>query len=352
MDLAKAGLELQNYPNFKYFMKLSIICSTFNHEKYITACIDSFLMQKVDFSYEVLIHDDASTDNTQNIIEVYKKKYPNIIKPILQTENQYQLGKNNWSEYQFPRAKGKYIALCEGDDYWTDPYKLQKQVNFLENNEDFASVFHPVDWLIQNTNTLTKGAYIPPIKKEYYTKLDLLEHCNFIPTCSVIFRNRKDLIPSWFSEIVIGDFVIHLLNCEYGKHGFINQSMAVYRNHSTGLYSSQTTIQNKTTLAITYEKLNKYLKFSDKEINYANRYLSKIYFYLSDYFFHKDKTKSLFYLKKAGKANYDKATVENQLLKLKYPWILEFNEDLKFLNQNKAILFTKKLIKKLLLKIV
>ena len=97
-------------------IKVSICCITFNHEKYIKKALDSFLSQNTDFEYEILIHDDASTDSTADIIREYEKKYPNIIKPIYQTENQYQKGVTNPSgKFNFPRAKGQYIAMCEGD---------------------------------------------------------------------------------------------------------------------------------------------------------------------------------------------------------------------------------------------
>lgn len=112
----------------------SICCITYNHASYIQEAIDSFLMQKTTFPFEILVHDDASTDGTTEILLGYAKKYPDIIKPIIQTKNQYtKCGLIN-PRFVFPKAKGKYIALCEGDDYWTDPSKLQKQVSFLENN--------------------------------------------------------------------------------------------------------------------------------------------------------------------------------------------------------------------------
>ncbi|HHX61228.1 MAG TPA: glycosyltransferase [Epulopiscium sp.] len=103
---------------------VSICCLAYNHEKFIRQALDGFIMQESNFPIEVLIHDDASTDDTANIIREYEKKYPEIIKPIYQTENQYSKGVGISVTYNFPRAKGKYIAMCEGDDYWTDPYYL------------------------------------------------------------------------------------------------------------------------------------------------------------------------------------------------------------------------------------
>ncbi len=119
----------QDYNNNK--TPLVSICSiTYQHAPYIRQCLDGFLMQKTDFAFEVLIHDDASTDGTEEIIREYEAKYPDIIKPLYEEENQWVKGRRGSRTFNFPRAKGKYIAMCEGDDYWTDPLKLQKQVDF------------------------------------------------------------------------------------------------------------------------------------------------------------------------------------------------------------------------------
>ena len=113
---------------------VSIDCITYNHFKYIRDAIEGFLMQRTNFPLEILIHDDASIDGTAEIIKEYEKQYPWLIKPVYQAENQYSKHNGTRSKIQYDRAPGKYIALCEGDDYWTDPYKLQKQVDFLESN--------------------------------------------------------------------------------------------------------------------------------------------------------------------------------------------------------------------------
>lgn len=124
--------------------KVSICCLTYNHEKYVRQCLDGFMMQKIDFPFEVLIHDDASTDATADIIREYEAKYPEIFKPIYQTENQYSKGGSINGTYNFPRAKGEYIALCEGDDYWTDPLKLKTQIDLIEkHNVGFS--FHAAE---------------------------------------------------------------------------------------------------------------------------------------------------------------------------------------------------------------
>ena len=131
--------------------KVSILCLTYNQKLFITQALDSFLMQKTDFDFEILIHDDASTDGTTKIIRQYQKKYPSIIKIIVQKENQFSKGNSEiLTEYLFPLVKGKYIALCEGDDFFTDESKLQTQAEFLDNNPKCSLCFHPTRVIFEN----------------------------------------------------------------------------------------------------------------------------------------------------------------------------------------------------------
>lgn len=124
---------------------VSIICDVYNHEPYLRLCLDGFIFQKTNFPFEVLIHDDASTDNSASIIIEYTKKYPDIFKPIIQKENQYSKKVGIWKTFQFPRVSGKYVAFCEGDDYWIDPLKLQKQVDYLETHPECVLVHTDMD---------------------------------------------------------------------------------------------------------------------------------------------------------------------------------------------------------------
>lgn len=137
---------------------VSICCITYNQASYIRDALEGFVNQKTDFAYEVLIHDDASTDGTADIIREYADRYPDLIFPILQTENQYSKGLTNVSgTFNFPRARGKYIAMCEGDDYWTDDRKLQKQVDYLEANPGCSLCFHSAKVEVQG-KALTEHA--------------------------------------------------------------------------------------------------------------------------------------------------------------------------------------------------
>ena len=213
---------------------VSIICNTYNHENFISDAINGFLMQQTNFPIEILIHDDSSNDGTPDIISVYQKQHPNMIFPIYQEENQYSKGHKITLEYQFPRARGKYIALCEGDDYWTDPNKLQNQVDFLEENPDFSICFHKVKIL---KNRRLKNDYLTHVPKEVTTIEDIAVR-NYIHTPSVVFRNRLiSELPGWYFNSPVGDHPLHILNAQYGKIKYIDKAMAVYRIHKGGTWS-------------------------------------------------------------------------------------------------------------------
>lgn len=176
---------------------VSISCITYNHVNYIKDAIEGFLMQKTSFKFEVLIHDDASNDGTEEIIRDYEAKYPNIIKPLYETENQWIKGRIGSAIFNFPRAHGKYIALCEGDDYWTDPYKLQKQVDFLENNADYGLVCTDFNILHQTNGKIENSLFKnQPQRFPVYTKLeDFLLAAGFMAPCTWLCR--KEFLPSF-----------------------------------------------------------------------------------------------------------------------------------------------------------
>lgn len=217
---------------------VSVSCITFNHAPYIRACLDGFLMQKTSFIFEILIHDDCSTDGTREIIEEYSKKYPDIIFPIFQTENQYSKGvRGMMARFNFPRSRGKYIALCEGDDYWSDPYKLQRQVDFLEANTDFSICFHNMK-ILNESNPSAIEFTNSKDQESVSSILDLASKGNFMFTASVVFKKPKDGFPNWLTDLPIGDYAIHLFNAQFGKIKFLDQVMGVYRIHAGGVWGS------------------------------------------------------------------------------------------------------------------
>ena len=149
---------------------VSIVCTTYNHERYIRQALDGFIMQKCNFPIEIIVHDDASTDGTSKIILEYAKKY-SIINSILQTENQWSKGIATWKYLFTDVAKGKYIAICEGDDYWIDPLKLQKQVDFLEANSNYGLVLTDIN-IFHQKNQRTENAIFQNKKIPLYTSFE------------------------------------------------------------------------------------------------------------------------------------------------------------------------------------
>ena len=219
------------------FPLVSIFCVTYNHEAYIRECIEGFLMQKTTFPFEILIHDDASVDDTANIIREYEVKYSDLIKPIYQTENQWSKGITP-GEFLFPMAKGKYMALCDGDDYWIDPDKLQKQVDFLEANEGYSMCFHNA--IVHYENHNIKDHFMVQIKESReFSGIEIYEKW-IVPTASVVIR--KTVINSSIYQkasinknFINGDIIIFLSAAECGRIWGMSFVMSVYRKHLGGL---------------------------------------------------------------------------------------------------------------------
>lgn len=218
------------------FTKVSVAIITFNHEQFITQAIESVLIQETNFDYEIIIGDDYSTDKTREILDYYQNKYPNKITTLLWDKNLGFWGKNNLIR-TLQRCQGQYIALLEGDDYWTDPHKLQKQSDFLDSHSDCSICFHGVLKIFEND-------IHPPINLRYpnnerFTIKNLLIG-NFIPTCSAVFRNGliKEF-PDWFYKVQTTDRYLHILNAQYGDIGYIDNVMAIYRVHPGGVWSTR-----------------------------------------------------------------------------------------------------------------
>jgi len=276
---------------------VSICCITYNHEKYIRDAIEGFLMQKTDFPVEILIFDDASQDGTQEIIKEYASKNENII-TFLQTENQWSKGKYGLIDWLFPSAKGKYIALCEGDDYWIDPYKLQKQVDFLEDNEDYAMCF--TNCLIINDITNEKKIAKINIWDTADTR-ELLTHNSLEGvkygeeinspghTSTIVFRNHLiESFPDWYSKCFIGDEPLFLILSKYGKAKFINSISSVYRQHLSGVSTNSFTFESDYLGRIhMYKRLNAF--FNKKYSKYIHHLIAQYYFKLFKVYFSQKK---------------------------------------------------------------
>lgn len=218
---------------------VSVICATYNHEQFLGEALDSFLAQNTTFPFEIVVHDDASADATADIAKAYAVKYPGIIKPILQEENQYSKGNFKPSLYAAKLSKGDYIAMCEGDDYWVDENKLQRQISSLEANPNVDFSFH--------------AAYIAKAaKNEREVSWDYGESCtlyldtllnarvgSFAPTSSYVFRRRLlDELPDWFyAEAPLGDFFIERYGALRGGAHYFCEPMSVYRDLTSGSWT-------------------------------------------------------------------------------------------------------------------
>lgn len=217
---------------------VSICCITYNHEKYIEDALEGFLIQETDFPFEILIHDDASTDKTADIIREYEARYPNLIKPICQTENQFTKGVNPNYKYNFPRAKGKYIALCEGDDYWISSNKIKRQFDMMEANQDIGMVHTDVLYIDSNNQPIKPPDSYYCFKdrvRQGYVFWDLLINGNSILTVSVMIK--RNLIEH-YSEWFYFDYWLFLDVSRKSLVSFISDKMVAYRRHQGGIMLS------------------------------------------------------------------------------------------------------------------
>lgn len=216
---------------------VSVCCLTYNHEQYIKQCLDGILMQKTNFPFEVLIHDDASQDGTQRVIKEYEKSNPDIICPFFQTNNQYSLGKGFVGlGIMFTNARGKYIALCEGDDYWTDPMKLQKQVDFLESHPEYSMCFHNAmeHWV----DKYSKDKLFSKVEDRDYYGPELYKVWT-VPTASCCLRSA--VIDDDYYQVLrrnpnfcFGDILIFIACANYGKIRGMSFVGSVYRRSVKG----------------------------------------------------------------------------------------------------------------------
>lgn len=221
---------------------VSVGMPTYGQEKFIAEAILGVLSQQCDFEVELIVADDCSPDNTAEIVRNIIETHPNgsWIKYIRHEKNKGAIPNFTWT---FCQAKGKYIAACEGDDYWTDPLKLQKQVDFLEKNPEYAIVFHKVKEVDVYGTPVQDALNSPDMEKTY--DINYLSTGNFIRTPSVVFKKNFNKFPDWIDLSPIGDYPLHLLNASFGLIKYFPDKMAAYRVGS-GIWSTQNTIEQIT----------------------------------------------------------------------------------------------------------
>lgn len=205
---------------------VSINCITYNHEKYIGEALESFMMQKTNFDFEIIVSDDFSTDNTVEVVKKFQKKYPNKIRLI---EGKKNIGARQNGMRAHNNSLGKYVAICEGDDYWTDCNKLQKQINYMEKNRDCSMVFHNSEKINEKTKK-SEGFMINSNLKSKKILIKDFFDLEFIPTASILYKKElKDNMPSWYMDAITGDLPFNLILIANSYAYYMNDIMSVYR---------------------------------------------------------------------------------------------------------------------------
>jgi glycosyltransferase involved in cell wall biosynthesis len=242
---------------------VTVCCTTYNHEDFIREAIDSFLIQETEFPFEIIVHDDASTDGTAAIVLEYAQRYPRLIRTIIQKENQFSKAALINPRFVFPAAKGKYLAICEGDDYWTDNRKLQKQVMFLEKNPDYVITYSDCQPFDENgvIDHDFGGAREDLSAKQ-------LKKATPIFTLTTCFRNVIHEVPPDLMSARYSDFVIRSLLGHHGKGKYLaDVSPSAYRVHERGVHSMKDDNERAVMQLITISALYAYyVRIGDDEI--------------------------------------------------------------------------------------
>lgn len=248
-------------------IRVSVVCNAYNHAKYIRKCLESLTTQKTSFEYEILVHDDASTDGTADIIREFEMKYPNLIKPIYQTENQYSKG--GISKFQYPRAKGDYIAFCEGDDYWTDEYKLQKQFDALEAYPEIDICAHSTVKVSEDEGEIL--GYIAPRQKTCVIPVEdvIYNGGGFVGTNSLMYRADLEKNIPGFRQFWRIDYALQISGSLRGGMIYLPETMSAYRWFSVGSWTrNQSSDKNK--LKAVLDKKIKLLNMLNEETNFKH----------------------------------------------------------------------------------
>ncbi len=241
--------------------KVSVFLITYNHEKYIAQAIEGVLAQKTNFAFELVIGEDFSKDGTRKICEAYATKYPDIINLLPSDKNYGPMGN---AIRVFEACKGEYIALCEGDDYWTDQLKLQKQVDFMDMHPDYSMCFSDIEVIDEMNWGLPDERYFPKVEKDTLGIEDfILTDVSIVPTATLLFRNLLPRpFPDFYYTTFSGDLFLHLFFADKGKAKHFKEKMAVYRNHEGGLTKSPEQIEKTyNNIFGFYITMNEYLGF-------------------------------------------------------------------------------------------
>lgn len=257
-------------------MKVSVCIVAYNAEKYIKDALDSVFNQDVNFNYEILINDDASTDKTVEIIEEYQTKYPNIIRLFKHKTNQYQSG--NYKLYEdnlFVNAIGEYIAMLDADDFWTDTNKLQDTVDYLERNKNFSMVLHKINFYNDSTKI-----YSDVLKNPKNEKLSISEIIGIgslvFPPCSMVFRNVVKEYPNFMNCLTLDRSVVYLLML-YGEIGYIAKPMSAYRQHDNSFIGKNNFNNKLNVMKSNIFLLNGFNEYSNYKYDYEiKKELSKM----------------------------------------------------------------------------
>lgn len=235
---------------------VSVCCITYNHEPYIEDALEGFLIQETNFPFEIIIHDDASSDKTAYIIQEYAVKYPNLIKLVLQINNQYKQKKFGFIDDVFNKCIGKYIALCEGDDYWIDSKKLTKQLTILENNKKLSTSVHRVHHRINND--IKNEYYDIPKNTELSQKEIILKH--YIPTCSVFIKS-KVVKNHPIGRFIVADIPLSIIASKEGNIFFSEEIMGVYRKNPNSITHNKEHLKKaRNGMILMYIQMFKYAK--------------------------------------------------------------------------------------------
>lgn len=256
-------------------IKVSVICASFNQEKYIRKALDGLVMQRTNFPFEILVHDDASKDNTGNIIREYAEKYPNLIRAFIREENQFSQGKDIIYHFLLPRTRGEFIALCEGDDFWTDPYKLQKQYDAMMAHPECSMILHKVQGISENEKnnicTFPEKSLKEGIVKSSDVIHRMLQYNEWIFHTTAYMIRKNNLLKAnekqfdFYLHPMYGDQAVIFLSAMYGDFYYIDSIMSCYRMGAIG--STVKKDKNQTQRGKRCERQIRALLSFDKESN-------------------------------------------------------------------------------------